>query len=386
MALENNEEGTTPPVQGVETKTSPDAHEVAEASAADANESATSLQDDRPDASELETRLHDDELDAGNSTTTGEDARISSSTDLPEFGGYAPVSDRTVAVQQRLSEIDVLIERESAEQRRVLSQLRSLPSGDDREQLLEVAFEGFRRISRLSKSRDHQSQLLAVLQGPFHYTATGLPPRDEQELETSSIAEDTIALSATRTAPDAMSSEAVHPNLTVYGTFREVEDVLGPLGLSPETLDEDRHPDFARKLRGLGIARLVVLLQMATWYISLKVDNDKPDDETIRTRIRMLQALLREWFRLPRTIALQMLLLHVALMSRLFMLFGADRRAAAVESWRYAVPMEGDQEVSCAKLRDAFLKIQDSEDSKRRSALYEEFKKVVAGAKAESRD
>jgi len=122
----------------------------------------------------------------------------------------------------------------------------------------------------------------------------------------------------------------------------EIEVVLAPYQLSPETFSEQRHSGFYNQLREhFGAEYRPELRKLSKWFVILKLDDDEPNQQAMTEKLSLLQILMQEAFALPRNVALQTVLLHVAIMSRLYMYIGTDRRMAVVESWNFSVSVLG---------------------------------------------
>eukprot|EP00968_Pinguiococcus_pyrenoidosus_P000324 scaffold19_cov336-Pinguiococcus_pyrenoidosus.AAC.6 len=335
---------------------------------------------------------------------TGTDA---DTTELFEsYEGYSTVDQRAADLIGQMDAIEATVEERRGHLRELLIRIRDTPQDDEEhDRLCGLARDAFSRVNELNSRLDDLAHQLTLLgRGRRHDTATAeeqrrllqeaasrafvqahhtRDERGDEDAEAEGAGQEAVdaADAAEEEGKDAAPRRGQAPSMA--SVAEEGEQLLAPYRLSPRTFDPQRYPTLHNQFRErIGHNYLSVFSDLAKWFVILRLEEDEPNQQAMTEKLSLLQLLAQDAFALPRNVALQVVLLHVAIMARLFMFFGTNRRMAVVESWNFSVSVLGGRSLACSQLRDELLGLEDDEAKVVRGELYEQFKQVASEALA----
>jgi len=150
---------------------------------------------------------------------------------------------------------------------------------------------------------------------------------------------------------------------------------------------EEHHPSFFQQLEAFQeLAVLTALIMplvagLMDASIVLIIRENQPGKDRMQVMIFMLQVRLAEAIEnrglRTRSVWLQLLLYHNALLARLLSMYGRGRREAARETWQYQIRMTDGSKKTCTELRDHFLEMDESDTDRAFNSLYAEYKRLA---------
>eukprot|EP00968_Pinguiococcus_pyrenoidosus_P000320 scaffold19_cov336-Pinguiococcus_pyrenoidosus.AAC.2 len=262
----------------------------------------------------------------------------SSTESLGNNEDHAIVEQRIAALTSEWNAIETSVQQRKSRLSELLTRVRDVERGTDKYVwLCKLAQDAFRDVRCLNGQLETLASRLSQLghRRSHAFTQRGMQRSCFQEAATRAF--EGIGHAESMEVEQPVSDGVLAPILY------ETHCTLAPYGVCPGVFDEALSSALYRRFQEcVGAGHSLALVQLAEWFVVLKLGEDVQDEQLIAEKLATLQCLMQQSFELPQVCALQAVFLHVALLSQMCRYVATDRISGWNQSRNAATHRRGD--------------------------------------------